>query len=138
MNLERHHQGPAAFDLQHNCIYLARDGAVRCYAKTAAFYMTAGNSPELMDGRTLALYHVIGPRHCIIRSGKCTLRVTKSSSWCRVVSRWNFERGGGAHDTLAVPSCLHRSGRDLASPDCARAVRADCDHDAPQYVHERG
>ena len=61
MNLERHHQGPAAFGLRDNCIYLARDGTMRCYAKTAEFFRSANGNPELIDGRTLALHHVNGP-----------------------------------------------------------------------------
>jgi mannose-6-phosphate isomerase-like protein (cupin superfamily) len=61
MNLQHHHQGPAALGLEDNCIYLARDGAMRCYAKTAEFFRSADRNPELMDGRTLALYHVNDP-----------------------------------------------------------------------------
>jgi hypothetical protein len=61
MNLHRHHQGLVALGLQDNCIYLARDGVMRAYAKTAEFLMKTGNSPELMDGRTLTLYHVNDP-----------------------------------------------------------------------------
>jgi len=61
MNLQRHHQDPAALDLQDNCIYLARDGAMRSYAKTAEFFRNSGKSPEFMDGRTLALYYVDSP-----------------------------------------------------------------------------
>ncbi len=61
MKLHQHHQEPAAFGLQDNCIYLAQDGAMRCYAKTAEFFRSAGRNPELKDGRTLALYHVNGP-----------------------------------------------------------------------------
>lgn len=62
MNLQRRHQqDPAALGLRDNCIYLARDGAIRSYAKAAEFLEDAGRNPELMDGRMLALYHVNGP-----------------------------------------------------------------------------
>jgi mannose-6-phosphate isomerase-like protein (cupin superfamily) len=61
MNLQHHHQSPAALGLQDNLIYLARDGAMRCHAKAAEFFRSADRHPELMDGRTLALYHVNGP-----------------------------------------------------------------------------
>jgi mannose-6-phosphate isomerase-like protein (cupin superfamily) len=54
-------QGSAVLGLQDNCIYLARDGAVRSYAKAAEFFSNAGQKPELADGRVLALYHVICP-----------------------------------------------------------------------------
>jgi hypothetical protein len=56
MNLQHYRQGSAAFGLRDNCIYMARDGTIRPYAKTAAFLMTSGDSAELKDGRTLALY----------------------------------------------------------------------------------
>ncbi len=52
----------AALDLQDHCIYLARDGALRSYAKTVEFFRSSGKSPELMDGRMLALYRVNSPR----------------------------------------------------------------------------
>jgi mannose-6-phosphate isomerase-like protein (cupin superfamily) len=61
MNLQPQHRGPGAISLQDNCIYLARDGAMLCYAKTAAFFRSADRELELMDGRTLALYRVNGP-----------------------------------------------------------------------------
>jgi mannose-6-phosphate isomerase-like protein (cupin superfamily) len=61
MSPQHHHQDAAALPLQDNCIYLARDGAMRCYAKTAEFFRSADGNPELMDGRTVALYHVNGP-----------------------------------------------------------------------------
>ncbi|HWG67964.1 MAG TPA: hypothetical protein VN692_00975 [Steroidobacteraceae bacterium] len=62
MNWRRHHQGPAAIALRDNCIYLARDGAMLCHAKTAGFLRGSDRNSELMDGRTLALYHVNGQR----------------------------------------------------------------------------
>jgi hypothetical protein len=63
VNLQRRHQqDPAALGLRDNCIYLARDGAIRSYAKAAEFLEDAGRNPELMDGRMLALYPVNGPR----------------------------------------------------------------------------
>ena len=62
MNVQRHHQNPAAVDLKDYCIYLARDGTLRPYAKTAEFFRSSGKSPELIDGRTLALYRVSSPR----------------------------------------------------------------------------
>jgi len=34
---------------------------MRSYAKTAELFRNAGENPELMDGRMLALYHVNGP-----------------------------------------------------------------------------
>lgn len=51
MNLQRPHRGQASLGLQDTCTY----------AKTAEFLMNTGNSPELMDGHTLALYQVNGP-----------------------------------------------------------------------------
>jgi hypothetical protein len=61
MSPQRHHQGPSALDLQDNRVYRARDGAMRCYAKTPEFFRSADQNPELMDGRRLALCHVNGP-----------------------------------------------------------------------------
>jgi len=34
---------------------------MRCHAKTVEFFRSAGRNAELMDGRTLAHYHVNGP-----------------------------------------------------------------------------
>ena len=68
MTLQHRCEGRAALGLQDNCIYLARDGAMRRYAKTAGLLRSAGRDPELMDGRMLALYQVNGPEdvHCPI------------------------------------------------------------------------
>jgi mannose-6-phosphate isomerase-like protein (cupin superfamily) len=62
MNLQHRRREPAALDLQNNCIYLARDRAMRPYAKTAGFFRNASKDPGLMDGRILALHHVADPR----------------------------------------------------------------------------
>ncbi len=62
MNLQRPRQDhPAALGLRDNCIYLARDGTMRSYAKTAEFFRSAGENPELRDGRMLAFFHANGP-----------------------------------------------------------------------------
>ena len=61
MSLQRHHQDSAALDLQDYCVHLARDGAMRSYAKTAELFRNSGKCSELMDGRTLALYYVKSP-----------------------------------------------------------------------------
>jgi len=61
MSLQHHLEDSAAHDLKEDCIYLARDGTMQSHAKTAEFFRNSGNSPELTDGRTLALYYVNCP-----------------------------------------------------------------------------
>ncbi len=61
MSLQHDRQSPAALGLKDNCIYLARDGVMRSYAKTAEFFGSVGKIPELKDGLTLALFHANGP-----------------------------------------------------------------------------
>jgi mannose-6-phosphate isomerase-like protein (cupin superfamily) len=62
MSLQQRPQRPAAFGLQDSCVYLARNGAMRAYAKTAEFFGEVCKNPDLMDGRVLALYRVNGPQ----------------------------------------------------------------------------
>ena len=54
-------QRSAALGLKDHCIYLARDGTMRAYARTVEFLRSAGTNPELMDGRVLSLHQVTGP-----------------------------------------------------------------------------
>lgn len=51
-----------AFALADHFIYLERDGSLRSYAKTFEFLSRAGESPELADGRVLALFDVRTPQ----------------------------------------------------------------------------
>lgn len=62
MHSRRDHAGPAALGLNDNLVFLARDGAMRFYAKTAEFFARAGRDPALIDGLTLALFLVTDPR----------------------------------------------------------------------------
>jgi mannose-6-phosphate isomerase-like protein (cupin superfamily) len=61
MSAQGRTQDSVAFLLEKNCIYLARNGAMRAHAKTAEFFMNTGHRPELMDGLTLALFHANNP-----------------------------------------------------------------------------
>jgi mannose-6-phosphate isomerase-like protein (cupin superfamily) len=61
MNVQCHYEDPALFELDDSCIFVAPDGAMRPYAKTAEFFRESGNSPEMRHGRTLALYRVSSP-----------------------------------------------------------------------------
>ena len=51
-----------ALDLAGHCIYLAQDGALRPYARTAEFFRRSGESAELADGHVIALFDVRTPR----------------------------------------------------------------------------
>ncbi|WP_051980665.1 hypothetical protein [Burkholderia sp. 9120] len=62
MNPQPLHDGPTALHLNDTCIFLARDGTVRSYAKTAETLRKSGSDPELTDGRMLAMFHVSSPR----------------------------------------------------------------------------
>jgi mannose-6-phosphate isomerase-like protein (cupin superfamily) len=53
---------PTSISLPDNCLYLARDGSMRPYAKTAEFFRNAGTNPDLMDGLMLTLHEVNTPR----------------------------------------------------------------------------
>jgi len=90
MNWRRHHQGPAAIALRDNCIYLARDGAMLCHAKTAGFLRGSDRNSELMDGRTLALYANLGDRR--------TLELPEETN-----RRMLFATRGSARDPRALP-----------------------------------
>ena len=62
MDPQHQHPQSAAFDLHQVCVYLARDGSMRSYAKTAELFRSSGESGELMDGRMLALHCVSSPQ----------------------------------------------------------------------------
>lgn len=55
-----HYQPRGALDLRAYGIHLARDGTMQPYSMAAQFQGTP-QSPQPMDGRTFALYHVTGP-----------------------------------------------------------------------------
>ena len=60
MNVQQRQPLPAAIRLQDNCIYLARHGQMRSFAKPE-FFAEASKNPDLMTGRVLALHQVNGP-----------------------------------------------------------------------------
>jgi len=75
MSPQNHDRGPAALDLRDNSIYLARDGVVRCRAKTEALFRSADRDAEAAHSRfTVSMARVM----YATRSGKCTLRETSS------------------------------------------------------------
>jgi len=53
-----HSQTRTSISLPDNCIYLARGGSMRPYAKTAEFFRDAGTNPDLRDGLVLTLHEV--------------------------------------------------------------------------------
>jgi mannose-6-phosphate isomerase-like protein (cupin superfamily) len=59
---ELHSRTLASINLSDNCIYLAHDGSMRPYAKTAEFFRNAGTNPDLKDGCVLALHEVSTPQ----------------------------------------------------------------------------
>lgn len=57
-----HSQTRTSISLPDNCVYLARDGSMRPYAKTAEFFRNAGKNPALRNGLVLTLHEVNTPQ----------------------------------------------------------------------------